>query len=126
MAILVTPSRSASNLGGIVGQYPDWWKKKGKATNLLPQPSANIAIVPESLTVTHSNNGGEFYAFTTEIQGAMANNSRVTTYTNSTVSEHCFTDIADFMMYKPYKGNRKTAMKGGHFTILGTGKVIKW
>ena len=127
MAILVTPSRSASNLGGVMaGQYADWWKKKGRATNPSPQPSTNIAIVPESLTVTHSNNGGEFYVFTAEIQGAMANNPRVTTYTDSTVSEHCFMDIVDFTKYKPYKGNGKTATKGEQFTILGTGKVIKW
>ena len=56
----------------------------------------------------------------------MANNSRVTTYADSAASEHCFMDIADFVTYEPYRGNGKMATKGGHFTILRTGKVIKW
>lgn len=46
-------------------------------------------------------------------------------YADSAASEHCFTDITDFMTYEPYSGNGKTATKGGHFTILGMGRVIK-
>jgi hypothetical protein len=111
--------------GGMAGQYPDWWKKKGKNTNTpTTQPSANIAVVPQNTPITHSG-GGEFYAFTTQVQGRVGGGPQVTTYADSAASEHCFTDVADFVTYEPYKGNGKTATKGGQFTITGTGRVVK-
>ena len=112
--------------GGMASQYPDWWKKKGKPTNPSLQPSVNIAIVPQSSSVTHSgDHSGEFYAFMTKIQGQEEGNLQRTTYADSAASKHCSTDSADFIMYEPYKGNGKTATKGGEFAILGTGKVVK-
>lgn len=112
--------------GGIAGQYPNWWKKKAKPTSpSTPQLSVNIAVVPQSPSVTHSGGSGEFYAFMTRIQGHAVSSPQVMTYTDSAASEHCFTNIADFVTYELYRGNGKTVMKGGQFAILGTGKVVK-
>jgi len=66
--------------GGMEGQYPDWWKKKGKPTNPSPRLSANVAIVPESSLITHSSGNGEFYAFATVLRGAISSDLRVITY----------------------------------------------
>ena len=107
------------------GQYPDWWKKKGKTMNPSPQPSVNIAVVPQTSSVTYSRNSREFYAFMTWIQGQAAGSPQVITYANSAASEHCFMNLADFVTYEPYEGSGKIATKGGQFTILGTGRVIK-
>ena len=85
----------------------------------------NIAIVPQSTSVAHSGDNREFYAFMTQVQGQGTGGTKVITYADSAASEHCFTDIADFITYELYKGSGRTAMKGGQFTILGTGRVIK-
>ena len=45
------------------GQYPDWWKKKGTATNSKSKPTANIAT---AVTTGSSNGDGEFYALVTD------------------------------------------------------------
>ena len=108
------------------GQYPDWWKKKGKSTgnpSSPPRPSVSITTIPQSSSVSHGGSSGEFYAFMTKIKAASI--PKVITYADSAASEHCFTDTADFVTYELYKGNGKTATKGGQFSILGTGKVVK-
>ena len=113
----------------MAGQYLDWWKKKGRPTgnpSSPPQPSVNIATIPQPSPVTHSSNSGEFYTFMTKIQECTAGIPKVTTYTNSAASEHCFTEVADSVTYELYKGNGKTATKSSQFFILGTGKIIKW
>lgn len=109
------------------GQYPNWWKKKGKTTGSASQPSVNIAVVPQTSSVAHSGSSGEYYAFmtNTQMQGSAGGMSQVTTYIESVASKHCFTDIVDFVTYEIHAGNGKTATKGGQFAILGTGKVVK-
>ena len=109
--------------GGIAVQYPDWWKKKsrpansptgGTPTQTASQLSANIAVVSQSPSVAHSGSSGECYAFMTQsqTQGSAAGASLVITYANSAATEHCFTDIADFVTYETHKGNGKMATKG--------------
>ena len=49
--------------GGMEGQYPYWWKKKGTATNLKSKPTANIATA--DVTAGSSNGDGKFYALVT-------------------------------------------------------------
>jgi hypothetical protein len=65
--------------GGMEGQYPDWWRKKGNATSggnpssnqplkvtSTTQPTANIAMVsPTPFTPSDMSNGDYFYAFIT-------------------------------------------------------------
>src|ERR1700678_698335 len=47
--------------GGMEGQYPDWWRKKGTATSSntqRPKPTANIVMTDSSTS--------EFYALATD------------------------------------------------------------
>ena len=61
--------------GGMEGQYPDWWRKKGgtNATTMTPKPMANIAMVQHSTSSSH----GEHYVFMTNTQ---KNNGDLITY----------------------------------------------
>ncbi|RDB17165.1 Retrovirus-related Pol polyprotein from transposon TNT 1-94 [Hypsizygus marmoreus] len=101
--------------GGMEGQYPAWWSKKGVSTNAVP--SANSAMAPTATTV-------ERYAFMADSAGARE--VKVVTYADSAASEHCFVDRGDFETYVPFHGDAgATATKGGKFTIAGKGRVNK-
>ena len=95
--------------GGMEGQYPDWWRKKGNATGggnsnqtrgttpTPPKLTANVAIVP-TITFTPSNtdSDGDFHAFLTNTSTPTP---ALTTYADSAASDHFFVDIRDFELY---------------------------
>ena len=65
--------------GGMEGQYPDWWKKKGTATNSNTQkpkseskPTANIATTDS--TSGSSSGDGKFYALVTDTNPSQTDN----------------------------------------------------
>ena len=111
--------------GGIEGQYPDWWKKKGAVTTNTQKtkPTANIATA--NSTAGYSSGDGKFYALITDTNPAnMA--CQIITFANSACSDHCFTDKADFVTYRPFHDkDGNMAAKGGKFKISGTGRVEK-
>lgn len=110
--------------GGMAGQYPDWWKKKGGGTNTggAQTPTANIAVVSTSSPTVA--NGGEFYAFMTLVLNKSKGGNL--TYADSAASKHCFVNRTDFVTYTPSKDHKgDTATQGGKFSILGTGNVKK-
>jgi len=105
--------------GGMEGQYPDWWRKKGNATATPQKPSVNIAMVPHSM----SSGAGEHYIFMTTTQREVKD---LVTYADSATSDHCFMDLKDFITYQSLaEKDSDTAVKGGKFTIAGTGRVDK-
>ena len=122
--------------GGMEGQYPDWWRRKGNATggrnsNQTPgttptpsKPTENVAIVPTT-TFTSSNTGsdGDFHAF---LMNTSTPTPALTTYADLAASNHFFIDIRDFESYEPYTGRSgSTAKNGRSFTICGKGNVRK-
>ena len=119
--------------GGMEGQCPDWWKKKGTATNSNTQkpkseskPTANIATT--NSTSGSSSGDGEFYALITDTNPSQMDNPhrQVVTFANSACSDHCFINKSDFVTYKPFHDkDGDTAVRGGKFRISGTGQVEK-
>jgi hypothetical protein len=112
--------------GGMEGQYPDWWKKKGTATNSKPKPTANIATA--DVTAGSSNGDGEFYALVTDTNPPRTDAPQrdVVTFADSACSDHCFVNRTDFTNYRPFHDkDGDTAARGGKFKISGTGRVEK-
>lgn len=115
--------------GGMEGQYPDWWKKKGTAMNAntqKPKTTANIATTDS--IVGSSGGSGEFYALVTDTNPPKTNTPQrlVVTFAASACSDHCFVNRADFITYKPFHDkDGDTAARGGKFKISGTGQVEK-
>ena len=87
--------------GGMEGQYPDWWKKKGTSNTQKPNPTANIAMT-DSIAGS-SNRDGKFYALVTDANPPQTNvpQCQVVTFADSTCSDHCFVNKSDFTTYKP-------------------------
>jgi hypothetical protein len=108
--------------GGMEGQYPDWWRKKGNTntpTTSNQKPTANIAVVTHTMTSRQA----EHYALMTKASHIIG---KPVTYADSAASNHCFIDINDFATYKTLVGkDGNTATVGGRFTIAGMGRVDK-
>jgi len=107
--------------GGMEGQYPNWWKKKGNANqqaNTPNQTNANIAVIPAESTGNTSKEN--FYALMTRLSPHIE--PRIITYADSAASDHCFVNINDFSTYQSFEGKcGMTATTGGDFVIRGTG-----
>ena len=111
-----------------LGQYPDWWKKRGNATSVsTPKPeeqmhTANIALVPTEQVAATSEDS--FYVFMT--QCTCPHTHRIATYADSAASDHCFISVSDFSTYVPLNEKKgTTATAGGTFKIHGIGTVRK-
>jgi hypothetical protein len=95
--------------GGMEGQYPEWWKKKGNPTSgssntQTPKPTANVTTV--DTTVGSSNSDGEYYALVTEVNSVPNTtqpHAQVVTFADSACSDHCFVNRSDFTSYRPVK-----------------------
>ena len=117
--------------GGKEGQYSDWWKKKGAATNTNANtqkstPTTNIATTDS--TVRPSGGNGEFYALVTDTNPPQADSlqRQLITFADSACSDHCFVNKSDFTTYKPFQNkDGDTAAKRGKFRISGTGCIEK-
>ena len=115
--------------GGMEGQYPHWWKKKGVATSpsaQKPKPVANIAMADSAAGTPGAS---KFYALVMDTslnQMISMSQQQVITFADSACSNHCFVNKLDFIMYKPFHDkDGDTAAKGGKFKISGTGHVEK-
>ena len=81
--------------GGMEGQYPNWWKKKGTATkpnssnSSQPAVTANIATTDSS--IGSSTRDGEFYALVTDTNPSQMDTPQrqVVTFADSACSDHC-------------------------------------
>jgi hypothetical protein len=114
--------------GGMEGQYPDWWKKKGTAsTNTQKPKSTTNTITTDTITASPSGTS-EFYALATDTSPIQTDVSQrqVIIFADSACSNHCFVNKSDFTTYQPFHDkNGDTAAKGGKFKISGTGHVEK-
>lgn len=86
--------------GGMEGQYPNWWKKKGNANQQANTPNQTNVMTRLSPHIE----------------------PRIITYADSAASDHCFVNINDFSTYQSFEGKcGMTATTGGDFVIRGTG-----
>jgi gag-polypeptide of LTR copia-type len=115
--------------GGMEGQCPDWWRKKGTSNNSNTQklkPTVNVTMTDS--TVAATSGSSKFYALVTNTNPSQANTPQyqVVTFADSACSDHCFINKSDFITYKPFHDkDGDTAAKGGKFKISGTGQVEK-
>ena len=78
--------------GGMAGQYPDWWKKKGTVMNPNTQSKLTANITMTDSTSGSSGGDGEFYALVTDNNPSQMDTPQwqVVTFANSACSDHCF------------------------------------
>ena len=115
--------------GGMEGQYPNWWKKKGTASNTNTQKPKTMANVATTDSTTGSSDGtGKFYALVTDTNPPPMNlpHRQVVTFADLACSDHCFMNKSKFSSYKPFQDkDSDTAARGGKFKISRTGQVEK-
>ena len=115
--------------GGMEGQYPDWWRKKGTSNNSntqKPKPTANITTTDSPVGATSGSS--KFYVLVTDTNPFQVNipQYQVITFADSACSSHCFVNKSDFTTYKPFHNkDGYTAAEGGKFKISRTGQVEK-
>ena len=76
--------------GGMEGQYPNWWKKKGSVTTFNTQKPKPTVITTDS-AVGSTSGSGEFYALVTDSNLPQTNTSQcqVVTFADLACGDHC-------------------------------------
>jgi hypothetical protein len=117
--------------GGMEGQFPSWWGKKGggaakgsstaTAANIATTPNTNVTTMANSVVVTEHT---EHHVLAT-IATADPTGEPIT-YADTAASDHCWINREDFDTYQPLASCEGSgAPVGSTFPIAGVGTVRK-